>query len=239
MTPAGQRMLPYAARIAKLVADARLAAMDDGPPCGSLALGTLETTAALRLSPIVSNFVRTYPQVRLSLTTGTSRSLAVDVAECRMDGAFIAGPLDHPELHSETIFHEELVLVTPRTIHSLERLTSIPDLKTIVFRAGCSYHQRLEALLAEMGILVTTLLEFGSLDAIIACVAAGIGITLLPRGVVAAAAQLGIIAIHAISPEKARVETLFVRRHDAYISSAMRAFVEVSRSEFGPLMAAA
>ncbi|MFM0336101.1 LysR substrate-binding domain-containing protein [Paraburkholderia fungorum] len=239
MTPAGQRMLPYAARIAKLVADARLAAMDDGPPCGSLALGTLETNAALRLSPIVSNFARSYPQVRLSLTTGTSCSLAVDVAECRLDGAFIAGPFDHPELHSETIFHEELVLVTPRTIHSLEHLTSAPDMMTIVFRAGCAYHQRLEALLAEMGILVTTLLEFRSLDAIIACVAAGIGVTLLPRGVVAAAAQQDIIAIHEISPEKARVETLFVRRHDAYISSAMRAFVEVSRSEFGPLMAAA
>ena len=238
MTPAGQRMLPFAARIAKLVADARVAAMDDGPPSGSLVLGTMETAAALRLSPIVSNFARMYPQVRLSLATGTSCSLAVDVAECRLDGAFIAGPLDHPELHSETILHEELVLVTPRTIHSVASLTSIPDLKTIVFRVGCVYRRQLEALLVEMGIIVTTL-EFGSLDAIIACVAAGIGITLLPRGVVAAAARQGIIAIHEISPEKAHVETLFVRRHDAYMSSAMRAFVEGARLEFGPLMAAA
>lgn len=238
MTPAGQRMLPYAARIAKLVADARVAAMDDGPPRGSLVLGTMETAAALRLSPIVSNFARMYPQVRLSLTTGTSRSLAVDVAECRLDGAFIAGPLDHPELHSETIFREELVLVTPRSIFSLESLTSIPHLKTIVFRVGCSYRHQLDALLLERGILVTAL-EFGSLDAIIACVAAGIGITLLPRGVVAVAAQQDIVAIHEISPEKAGVETLFIRRHDAYISSAMRAFVEVSRSALGPLMAAA
>src|SRR5258708_14512806 len=69
MTPAGQRMLPYAARIAKLVSDAKVAAMDDGAPSGALTLGTLETTAALRLSPILSNFARMYPQVRLSLTT--------------------------------------------------------------------------------------------------------------------------------------------------------------------------
>jgi DNA-binding transcriptional LysR family regulator len=117
-------------------------------------------------------------------------------------------------------------------------LASIPNLKTIVFRVGCAYRQQLEALLVEMGILVTAL-EFGSLDAIIACVAAGIGITLLPRGVVAAAAQQDIIALHEVSPEKTHVETLFVRRRDAYMSSAMRAFVEVSRSEFGPSMAAA
>lgn len=239
LTPAGQRMLPYAARIAKLIADARLAAQDDGPPNGALVLGTLETTVALRLSPILSSFARMYPQVRLSLTTGTSCSLTADVAECRLDGAFIAGPLDHADLHSETIFQEELVLVTPKTMGSLEHLRSVQDLKIIVFRLGCSYRQRLEALLAEMGILVNTPLEFGSMDAIIACVAAGIGITLLPRGVVEAAAAQERVVLHDIPPEKAHVETLFIRRHDAYVSSAMQAFIDIARSECGPLMVAA
>lgn len=239
LTPAGQRMLPYAARIAKLVSDAKLAAQDDGPPNGALILGTLETTAALRLSPILSHFARTYPQVRLSLSTGTSASLTADVVECRLDGAFVAGPVDHPDLHTETIFSEELVLVTPRTMRSLEALSTIPNLKTIVFRLGCSYRQRLETLLAEMGIVTATPLEFGSLDAIIACVAAGIGVTLLPRGVVANAAEQDVVAIHALAPEKAHVETLFVRRHDAYVSSAMQAFIEIARSGQDPLMVAA
>ena len=239
LTPAGQRLLPYAARIAKLITDARIAALDDGAPGGALTLGTLETTAALRLSPILSNFARMYPQVRLSLTTGTSCGLTADVAECRLDGAFIAGPLDHPDLHTETVFHEELVLVTPRTMRSLEVIRSVPDLKTIVFRLGCSYRQRLDTLLTEMGVLTAAPLEFGSMDAIIACVAAGIGITLLPRGVVSTAAEQDLVSIHTISPEKAHVETLFIRRHDAYVSSAMQAFVDVARSQLGPMMAAA
>ena len=239
MTPAGQRMLPYAARIAKLVADARVAALDDGAPAGALTLGTLETTAALRLSPILSHFARTYPQVRLSLTTGTSCSLATDVVECRLDGAFIAGPLEHPDIHTETVFREELVLVGPRTMRSLEPLKSTQDLKTIVFRLGCSYRQRLETLLAEMGVQTAVPLEFGSMDAIIACVAAGIGVTLLPRGVVSAAAEQDLVSIHTIAPEKAQVETLFIRRHDAYVSSAMSAFIDVARSQLGPIMAAA
>jgi DNA-binding transcriptional LysR family regulator len=239
LTPAGQLMLPYAARVAKLVADARLAALDEGAPKGALVLGTLETTAALRLSPILSNFARMYPQVRLSLTTGTTCSLAEDVAGCRLDGAFVAGPLDCPDLHAETIFREELVLVTARTMRSADALSSVPDLKIIVFRLGCSYRQRLETLLGEMGIVGATPLEFGSMDAIIACVAAGIGITLLPRGVVAAAAEQDLVSIHPIAPEKAHVETLFIRRHDAYVSSAMQAFVDVARSQLGPMMVAA
>jgi LysR family transcriptional regulator, cell division regulator len=239
VTPAGQRMLPFAARIAKLVSDARAAAVDDGPARGELVLGTLETTAALRLSPILGTFAQMYPQVRLSLTTGTSCSLAADVVECRLDGAFVAGPIAHAELHSETVFQEELVLVTPRTMRSIEALSSIPDLKIIVFRLGCSYRQRLEVLMAEMGILVATPLEFGSLDVIIACVAAGIGITLLPKGVVAAAAQQDLVAIHTVAPERAYAETVFIRRNDAYVSSAMAAFIDITRSEFGPVLAAA
>jgi DNA-binding transcriptional LysR family regulator len=239
LTPAGQRMLPYAARIGKLLADARLAALDDGPPAGGLALGTLETTAALRLSPILSHFAGDYPQVRLSLTTGTSCSLTEDVAAGRLDGAFVAGPVDHPDLHAELIFQEELVLVTSCNVRSIDALSTSPDLKTIVFRLGCSYRQRLEALLAERGILTATPLEFGSLDAIVACVAAGIGVTLLPRVVVASAVEQGIVAAHPLPPEKGQVATLFIRRHDAYVSSAMQAFVDTTRTQFGPAMAAA
>jgi DNA-binding transcriptional LysR family regulator len=230
LTPAGQRMLPYAARVAKLVADAKLAAHDDGPPNGALVLGTLETIATLRLSHILSNITSMYPQVRLSLTTGTRCGLIADVVECRLDGAFVAGPIDHPDLQVEIVSNEELVVVTPPTWHSLESLRSVPDLKTIVFGLGCSYRQRLESLLAEMEVPTATSLEFGSMDAIIACVAAGIGITLLPRGVVSKAAKQDIVAIYAIAAEKAHVETVFIRRHDAYVSSAMQAFIEIARS---------
>ena len=230
LTPAGQRMLPYAARVAKLVADAKLAVHDDGPPNGALVLGTLETIATLRLSHILSNITSMYPQVRLSLTTGTSCGLIADVVECRLDGAFVAGPIDHPDLQVEIVSNEELVVVTPPTWHSLESLRSVPDLKTIVFGLGCSYRQRLESLLVEMEVPTATSLEFGSMDAIIACVAAGIGITLLPRGVVSKAAKQDIVAIYAIAAEKAHVETVFIRRHDAYVSSAMQAFIEIARS---------
>jgi DNA-binding transcriptional LysR family regulator len=239
LTPAGQRMLPYAARMAKLLSDAKLAALDDGPPNGTLNLGTLETTAAIRLAPVLGTFARRYPKVRLSLSTGTTSGLTRDVIECRLDGAFITGPLDYPDLHAETVFREELVLVTSRAVRSFDALSAVPDLRTIVFKLGCSYRQRLDTLLAEMGILVSAPLEFGSIDAIVACVAAGVGVTLLPRAVVSAAADHDVLTIHPLPQDKGHVETLFVRRHDAYVSSAMQSFLDVARSELGPLMAAA
>jgi DNA-binding transcriptional LysR family regulator len=237
-TPAGQRVLPFVARITKLFAEVRAAARDDGPPNGSLRLGSLETTTALRLSPLLTQFAQAYPKVRLAVIAGPTARLLKDVVECRLDGAFVSGPVSHPDLQQEAIFREELALVTARTIRTPRDLAGIDDLKTIVFQIGCSYRQRLDAILADMGIVVATPQEFGSLDAIIGCVSAGIGVTLLPKGVVAAAWQEGKVAVHDLAPEQAQVETLFIRRHDAYISSAVSAFLDIVRSRSTPALAA-
>jgi len=236
-TAAAQRLLPFAGRIMSLLAEAQAAARDDGTPSGSLVLGGLETTTALRLSPILSHFAKTYPAVRLVIATGTTHKLLDDVLGYRLEGAFVAGPVDHPDLHRETVFREELVLVTPPAIRTPDDLAHIPDLKTIVFQIGCSYRQRLESLLAERGIVTARPLEFGSLDTIVSCVAAGVGVTLLPKGVVAKARREGRIAIHELPSKQAQVDTLFVRRADAYVSSAMSAFLDIARSDPGKFAA--
>jgi len=231
-TPEGQRLLPFVARITKLIADAQTAAKDDGTPKGLLRIGGLETTTALRLSPWLADFAKAFPAVRLVITTGTTRKLIEDVIECRLEGAFVAGPVDHPELRQESLFLEELVLVTSRAIHSPEQLATILDLKTIVFQIGCSYRRLLESYLGGMGLVTAEPLEFGSLEAIVSCVSAGVGVTLLPKGVVADAWQDGRVAVHEIPPDQSQVETVFVQRADAYVSSAMTAFLELARSRY-------
>ncbi|CAG9168006.1 LysR family transcriptional regulator [Cupriavidus respiraculi] len=225
LTPAGQRMLPYAGRIGNLLAEARRAALDEGEPSGPLVLGTLETTAALRLSPALSRFALRYPTVDLSLITGTTSSLTTRVLDGQLDAAFVAGPVTHAELHGEPIFREELVLVTPDNIRSIDAIGATANLKTIVFRVGCSYRQRLETVLSGMGLVLARTLEFGSLDTILACVAGGVGVTLLPRGVVESSGQRHAVRIHALPPDMAGVDTLLIRRYDAYPSSAMLAFI--------------
>lgn len=233
LTSAGKRLVPYAARLSKLLSDAAAAARDDGVPAGLMEIGTLETTLALRLPLLIARFAAAHPDVRPLIRTGTSSSLIRDVIDCKLEGAFAAGPVNHPEVQSETVFHEELVLVTSPAVHTLEELGVIEQLKTVVFRAGCSYRQRLDAFLASLGVLAPEPLEFGSIEAIIACVSAGVGITLLPRGVVAAARQSGRVRVHDVPVAFAHVETVFVRRIDSHLSSALAAFLESVRRESG------
>jgi LysR family transcriptional regulator, cell division regulator len=65
LTAAGQRLLPYADSAARLLADARRAVRDDGVPRGLLTIGSLETTAALRLTPLLAGYAAEYPEVDL------------------------------------------------------------------------------------------------------------------------------------------------------------------------------
>lgn len=228
-TAAGQRMLPFVPRLTTLLAEARIATQDDGTPSGALNLGGLETTTALRLSPLLGQFARQHPSVRLVVTTGTTAHLVEEVLQCRLDGAFVAGPIQHPDLMQEVMFREELVLVTAPGITTPTMLGEQPALATIVFQLGCSYRLKLEALLAGWGIVGTTPLAFGALDTILACVAAGVGVTLLPRGIVARAVAEGQVAAHRLPARDAMTETVFLRRRDSYLSSALGAFLDLAR----------
>jgi LysR family transcriptional regulator, cell division regulator len=234
LTPAGQRLLPYAGRVAQLLAEARRAVKDDGTPSGPLQIGSLETTAALRLSPVLASYAAAYPAVDIALTTGTSAELVELVLAHRLEGAFVCGPVQHPELAAEPIFAEELVLVTAPSQKSLDRILTRSDLKIVVLRAGCSYRQRLEEILARRGIVGLRRLEFGTIEGILGCAAAGLGVTLLPRALVEGARRARRVAVHTLPPDEARVETVFIRRRDAFVSSALGAFLA-----FAPAQAAA
>lgn len=232
-TDAGRRLLPYAVRVVRLLEEARRAVADDGRPKGLLAVGSLETTTALRLPRVLADYAAAYPAVDLVLRTGTTCELVAAVLEHLVEGAFVCGPVDHPELECRTVWEEELVLVTAGSVRSLDALLRAGAPKIVVFRAGCSYRWRLEAVLAARGAVGSRLLEFGSLDGILACVAGGVGVTLLPKGVAARAAREGRVALHPLPPAEARVETVFVRRRDGFFSSALAAFLDCARPTAG------
>ena len=230
LTPAGRRLLPYAAKVRHLLDEARRAARDDGTPQGPLTVGSLETTAALRLSPLLASYAAAYPAVDLVLRTGTTCELVEQVLDHRVEAAFVCGPVDHPDLVEAPAFREELVVATAPAVRRLDELARQAEPKILVLRAGCSYRQRLEEILARRGVVGLRRLEFGTLEAILACTAAGLGATLLPRSVVEAARHHGAIAVHALPPAEARAETVLIRRRDAYVSSALAAFLAHARA---------
>lgn len=238
LTPAGQRLLPYADRAGRLLADARRAARDDGVPHGLLTIGSLETTAALRLTPLLARYASDNPAVDLALRTGTTRELIADTLEQRVDGAFVCGPAAHPELREEVMFREELTMLAAPAVSSLDEALAGSAVRIVVLRAGCSYRQMLEALLARRGIAVQRQLEFGTLEAIFGCVSAGLGITMMPRALLGGICAAARVSVHALPPADAMVETVFIRRRSGFASSALNAFLACAAGGFATAEAA-
>src|SRR5689334_14130140 len=70
LSPEGTLFLKYARQLLELSEQARAAVLGDTPR-GVFRVGTLESTAASRLPPLLSRFHEKYPAVRVELTTGT------------------------------------------------------------------------------------------------------------------------------------------------------------------------
>jgi DNA-binding transcriptional LysR family regulator len=220
--------------VAWLLADAARAARDDGEPRGPLTIGALETTAALRLSPLIAAYARACPEVDLALRPGTTAELIEAVLDRRLEGAFVCGPVAHASLIEQAMFDEELSVLAAPGIASLEQATQGGIARIVVLRAGCSYRQRLEMLLARRGIAVPRLMEFGTLEAIFGCVSAGLGITLLPRALIGPVWLAGRVSVHRLPVDEAMVSTVFIHRREAHLSSALRAFLDHARGGAAP-----
>jgi LysR family transcriptional regulator, cell division regulator len=225
LTGAGRRLLPYAQRMAALSREAVLAARDDGEPKGPLSIGSMETTAAVRLPLLLAEFHRRFPAVKLTLRTAPTADLVAAVLDGALDGAFVAGPIEHAELISTLAFREELVLVSARKWSSLSALragTPESGPTALVFRTGCTYRQRLEQVFSEFGWPSAARFELGTLDGMIGCVAADMGVTLLPRAVVG---NNDTVNVHKLKAAQAQVDTLFIQRRSAHQYSALQGFV--------------
>jgi LysR family transcriptional regulator, cell division regulator len=235
LTRAGERLMPYAMKTQALMEEARRAVAGDNQTAeGALRIGTLETTAAIRLPQLVARYGARFPKVDLSLLTGTTQSLCQEVMAYRLEGAFVAGPTLRPELLEEPIFVEELVLVSSPKFRDLNELSqSGEEIKILVFREGCSYRTKLERILESRGIRKLRLMEFGTLDGILGCAGAGLGVTMLPKALVQEAARRGEVAIHKLPTQESRVQTVFIRRRDGFLSPSLASFIDFARKFTG------
>jgi DNA-binding transcriptional LysR family regulator len=236
LTPAGQIFLNYARRILQLTDESRNALLDTGTPAGILRLGSMETTAAIRLPSVLTKYRERYPQVRLSLLTGTTTELIKAIESHYIDGAFVGGFHQNAVLAQEEVCQEELVLVSSIEFDSLEAiLDKLPQQTVLVFRTGCFYRSTLEHWLYKVGLVPNQIMELGTLDGIMACVAGGIGVTLLPKAIAENYALRQSVRYHHLPPEFANVTTVFIRRNDMVVTSAMTAFLGIAQERFSTL----
>ncbi|MGW8420089.1 MULTISPECIES: LysR substrate-binding domain-containing protein [Comamonas] len=234
-TPAGRTLLESARQMLQshdqVLAMLQARQFAAGQVKGALRIGSMETTAALRLPPLLAELRRQHPGIDLELDAQPSAALLMELAAGRIDCAFINGAAPQNELQSWPVFREELVLVSGQPLTRFPTAAEFSSSVFLAFRQGCSYRQRIELLMASMGVTAIRIMELGMLDTILGCVAAGMGYALLSRSLVEAQQQR--FGVHWMTlpgrsgQELAFVDTCFVTAAVQGWSPALHAFAQV------------
>lgn len=220
----GRLLLDYTDRLLRLSDEAQ-AALREGVPRGTLRLGTMESTAAARLPPILAAFHGAWPQVHIELVSGTSGALVNQVLGGEIEAAFVAQPYAADGLDAALAFTEDLAVISPLARPPVAGAGDLRDTTLIAFSAGCSYRRILEAWLAHEGVAPGRIMEFASYHAIVACVAAGTGVAIVPRSVLEVLHVGATLRATALPPPFAQARTMLVwrRGHQSPALDALRA----------------
>jgi DNA-binding transcriptional LysR family regulator len=211
LSPAGKIFLDFVEQLLRLAEQAHNAVLGDAPR-GVLRIGTLESTAASRLPPLLAHYHEQYPAVRVELATNTTDALVEGVLSRKLEAAFVAGRVEAMGLETLVAFDEELVIVAPRSHPAIGCAQDVRTDTIISFPAGCAYGRLLQTWLAASAVVPEKVLELSSYHAIVACVAAGTGIALVPRSVLETVRASDSIAVYPLTEEHVCVQTYLVWR---------------------------
>ena len=226
LAPAGQVLLGYAERLLALADEAR-GAVQDAKPRGTFRLGAMESTAAVRLPGLLSEYHRRHPGVVLELRTGNPQILASAILAGDLDAALVAEPIADAPFEKTFAFDEELVIVAAGNHPPIGKKGDLPR-TVIVFEHGCPHRKRLEDWYANRREMPERTIEIASYHAMLGCVVAGMGISLIPKSVLATFPERKRLSVHRLARPENCAQTVLIWRKGAG-SANLTALAEIMR----------
>lgn len=215
LTREGEVFLTYANRLSALADEAR-SAMKPSGPVGLFRVGSIESTAASRLPPVLARFHAAWPAVSLQLSTGGTRRLVRGLLAHELDCALVSQPpiegidigYDAGRLEAESIFTEDLLIVLPPSHPPIATAADIRVDSLAALEPGCTYRAVAEHWARNArGLRVQDLTSY---HAMLAVVSAGNAIGVMPRSVLDLLPGGSGVQTHRLGP----IKTLLVRRRD-------------------------
>jgi len=236
LTDAGRNFLPFAEQALAAMEQGQRAVQTGAEPSGPLKVGIPESILTYRLPQVLRIYHRRFPHVELNFRPQWDDVLPVmletgklDMAVCMID----ASP--NPAIKSIRLRAERIFLLA-HTSHPLagQRTVKPADLAgqtLLLTEGGCGYRLKLDRVMAMQNIRPGNVTEFSSVEAIKQCVAAGMGLGLLPAIVVARELrQHQLKALHWAGPSL-DIATHILWHKDKWVSPAMAAFMELVREK--------
>lgn len=185
LTDAGRRVYDYAQRILDLTDELEqaLAELEDTTK-GHLRLIASSTLGVYILPSFLALFAQRYPDVEVSLQVSNSQHVAASMLQREYHLGFVSLEMEVPGLQWRTLGTDELVIVAqPGHPCALSPITpdELCDETLLLREPGSGARRAFEVQLERLGQKPRRTLEVGSTEAIKRAVAAGLGLSAIPR----------------------------------------------------------
>ncbi|WP_040491329.1 LysR substrate-binding domain-containing protein [Ilumatobacter nonamiensis] len=244
LTAAGERVLE---RIRVVINEANgiadIAAEMADPESATLRVGLFPTLAPYLLPHVVPEVRSTFPDLELRLVEAKTDDIVDQLRSGRLDVGVLALPITGEDFASTELFTEEFVLATPaghRLATSGTPVTphDLADEQVMLLEDGHCLRDQSLAVCSLAGAVEDTELRSTSLETMRQMVAAGVGITLLPRLAVSPpiAPSPMISMVEFAEPRPSRTIAMFWRStsaHRAFLPRLAEVFARIP-SDLGP-----
>ena len=234
LTPAGEVLHDYARRLLNLEFEAQRALSElRGSQDSSLRLGASPTIGAYVLPQMLADFKRQYPALRLIAEIRATYYVAEALQAPAIDVGLVEAAVDSDALVVETFLDDELVLTVPAG-HPWAGRTSVAPAELqgqplVAREPGSGSRMLVEESLRALGVEIVPFLELGGVEAIKNAVLAGLGISFISRHAIEAEVRLGTLVAVAVEGLDLRRPFYCLQRRELYVSSVMRAFLDLVR----------
>lgn len=232
LTDAGQVMITYGERLAKLVNEAESAMREvHDLRRGRITIGSNEAAVHIVL-PLIFGFQHKHPKIVVEVRRVPTRQIAVEVRQGSLDFGVMTFRPEESGLMTVSIGADELVLLVPPT-HRLaaRRRITMDDVsaeRIIAHNDPSPARERVLRLFEDKQVPLNTMIELPSLDGIKRAVEIGIGVALLPRRCAFTEITDGRLVALPVAELSRRREVKLVCRPSAR-SNAAEAFLAVAR----------
>jgi LysR family hydrogen peroxide-inducible transcriptional activator len=186
LTPHGEAFVRRAVRILE---EAELAMREASDArsllSGALTVGVLPTIAPYLLPKAIGAFARKYPGIEIVVEEDTTEQLLKHLTTYEIDFALASDPIEDSRFEVRELFTEELLLALPPG-HPLARKRTIPAAalegeKLIIMREGHCLGDQVLGFCEHRDTRPTVSFRSAQLETIHALVAAGLGLSLIPK----------------------------------------------------------
>lgn len=180
---------------------------------GHLTLGASTTVAAYWLPPVLAAFHGARPETGLTLRVGNTETMARAVTDCAVDLAVVEGAVRDDRLTVLPWRRDPLVVVRrPGPGGDGGALHDLRDHLWLMREPGSGTRAATDQRMKALGLADVDRLEIDSNEGIARAVAAGLGVAMLPRRVVADLVRLGDLDALSLPEDIAPSRRLYILR---------------------------